>query len=193
MNNPGKPHWDAVKQIIRYLKGTSNYGINLGGESKPLRGYSDADYASNDIDSRRSYLGYLFYLNDGLISWNSKLQSKPPAQSSTESEYIALANAANESTWLRSLLSTISPTDGPTVIFCDNQSSITLAHNPHHHARTKHIDVRHHVIRDQVASMVLQLEHVPSSDNLADVLTKPLSASVFSKFQPHLISAYGGV
>ena len=151
MQNPGKPHWEAVKHILRYLQGTESQGIRLGGTHRPLHAFVDANWA-NDLDTRRSCTGYIFFLNDGPIFWHSKLQSTI-AQSSTEAEYMALTSGANEASWLRNLLQSLGHIQSePTVLLGDNQGSIKLAHNPQHHARTKHIDVRHHDIRELVAN-----------------------------------------
>jgi hypothetical protein len=96
MQNPGKPHWEAVKQILRYLKGTLNQGIALGGPIQELEGFCDSDWGTSLSGTRKSCTGYIFYLNGSPISWSSKLQSCAPALSSTEAEYIALATTSQE-------------------------------------------------------------------------------------------------
>ncbi len=188
MQNPGKQHWDAVKHLLRYLQGTSRYGVTLGGRRQPLRGFVDADWAG-DQDTRRSYTGYIFFLNGGPVSWNSKLQTTV-AQSSTESEYMALCAGGNEACWLRSLLRSLQiEMPDATTIFGDNQGSLKLAQNPADHARTKHIDVRYHAIRDLVQRKTISLTFCKSDHNLADILTKTLGSTLFGRLSKFLISS----
>lgn len=106
---------------------------------------------------------------------------------------MALTSGANEASWLRTLLASLDYTQSePTVLEGDNQGSIKLAHNPQHHARTKHIDVRHHVIRELVTNKVIQLAHCCSSDNRADILTKSLSPLKFQDFAKLITSSAWG-
>jgi hypothetical protein len=173
MHDPGKRHWEAVKQIIRYLKGTQFRGLVLGGTGGELQGYVDSDHAG-DKDTRRSTTGYIFYLFGGPISWNCKTQPTV-ALSSTEAEYMALSSSAQEAIWLIGILNSLGINNHETVtLFCDNQGSIKLAKNPTNHSRTKHIDIRHHFIREAVDSKKIQLEYINTKENLADMLTKPL-------------------
>jgi hypothetical protein len=102
MHNPGRRHWEAVQQIIRYLKGTQHLGLVLGGKSNELQGYVDSDHGG-DKDTKRSTTGYIFYLFGGAISWNCKTQPTV-ALSSTEAEYMALSSAAQEAMWLEGIL-----------------------------------------------------------------------------------------
>jgi hypothetical protein len=173
MHNPGKQHWEAVKQIIRYLKGTDTDGITLGGKSENLNGYVDSDHAGN-IDNRRSTTGYIFILYDGPVSWNCKTQPTV-ALSSTEAEYMALSTAAQEAMWIDGILNSLGIRSSKSIsLLCDNQGSIKLSKNPVNHARTKHIDVRHHFIREAVQSGKINLQYVDTKQNLADMFTKPL-------------------
>jgi hypothetical protein len=176
MQNPGKLHWEAVKQIIKYLQGTKTAGIILGGEWKDPHGYVDSDYAG-EVDNRRSTTGYVFYLNGGPVSWNCRTQPTV-ALSSTEAEYMALSTAAQEAIWLKGILKSLSiGTNKPIKLFGDNQGSLKLAKNPQNHSRTKHIDVRHHFIRDAVTQLQVSLEYIPTENNLADRFTKALGRS----------------
>jgi hypothetical protein len=134
MQDPGKQHWDAVKYILKYLKGTQSCGIILGGAKKDLTGFVDADWAG-DLDSRRSATGYVFFLNDGPVTWSSKMQTTV-ALSSTEAEYMAMSAAAQEACWLRSLLQGLHQPINPTMLQGDNQGSLILAKNPKNHSRT---------------------------------------------------------
>ena len=176
MNATTSEHWQAAKRLLRYLQGTKHLGIKFGGDKSQdlkLVGYSDADWA-NDKDTRRSTTGYAFLLNGAVISWCSKLQTTV-ALSSTEAEYMALCAAAQEAVHLRRLLSDLGfEQKGPTIIYEDNQSCIALAKNPVHHARTKHIDIRFHYTREKIEDGEIDVVYVPTSEQLADVLTKPL-------------------
>jgi hypothetical protein len=175
MSDPGPQHWTAVKRILRYLRGTADWALCLGGTDRgvQLSGYCDADWAG-DLDERRSTPGYTFSLGRGSISWASKKQPTV-ALSSTEAEYMAASNAAREAVWLRQLLTELgfAPV-APTVIQCDNQGALALVKNPVKHARTKHIDVQHHFIRELVEQGKVALEYCPTDRMVADVLTKPL-------------------
>ena len=184
MANPGMQHWMAVKRILRYLRGTANLCLELGGNGQQatLVGYSDADWGG-DAESRRSVSGYVFSLGSGAVSWSSKRQATV-ALSSTEAEYMASTHAVKEALWLRSLLRDIECCDvGTTLeIKVDNQSSIALSKNPTQHARTKHIDIQHHFVREQVEEGNVKLEYCPSEDMVADVMTKALGRIKHQKF-----------
>src|SRR5271163_474887 len=180
-------HIQAVKRILQYLKGTKGYKLHFGGQlgGQKLVGYCDANWG-NEINSRKSTSGYLFYLGGGVISWSSKRQPTV-ALSSTEAEYMALTHATKEAMWLRSLLKELEFGEEEyitaTTIYEDNQSSIALAKNPVHHARTKHIDIQHHFIREKVDSKEIELIYLPTDDMHADTLTKPLPFPKFAKFR----------
>jgi hypothetical protein len=185
-SNPGQTHWTGVKRILRYLKGTHNYGICLGGNvripeesiMKNLIGFVDADYAG-DLDKRKSTTGYCFFLYNGLISWLSKLQPIP-ALSTTEAEYIALGAATQEAIWLRSLTRELRDGDDETIpIYEDNHGCLALALNPVSHQRTKHIDVRYHFIRHHITDQSISVNAIPTEDMLADIFTKPLPRARF--------------
>ena len=212
--NPSHQHTEAVKTILKYLKGSKHRGITYGGDEElKIEGYSDSDWAG-DKDSRKSTSGFIFMLNGGPISWCSKRQLTV-ALSSTEAEYIALTLAAKEATWLRLLLTelgvleadqqhaeikvsnknscvqainrdlnSLKPSDGdPTVsLKGDNQGSLALAHNPVFHARTKHIDIQHHYIRDEVEAKRIELTYMPTGEMIADGLTKALTHAKFHTF-----------
>jgi hypothetical protein len=175
-SNPGRGHWTAVKRILRYLKGTMNFSLEYKGTNEQLIGYSDADWAGN-IDDRRSTTGYVFLVADGAVSWNSRKQPTV-ALSTTEAEYMALAHATKEGVWIRRFLSEIglgSPCQKPTPIYSDNQGSIALVKNPVNHARTKHIDIKHHFVREKTEGGQVQVIFCGTEEMVADVLTKGLS------------------
>ncbi|KAL5567911.1 hypothetical protein UlMin_024486 [Ulmus minor] len=150
MQNPKKPHLEAVRRILRYVKSTIDYGLLYKkGEDCKLVGYCDVDYVG-DHDTRRSTTGYVFKLGSGTISWCSKRQPTV-SLSTTEAEYRAAAMVAQESTWLIQLMNNLhQPVDYAVPLYCDNQSAIRLAENPVFHARTKHVEVHYHFIREKV-------------------------------------------
>uniref|UniRef100_A0A2N9FQZ7 Integrase catalytic domain-containing protein n=1 Tax=Fagus sylvatica TaxID=28930 RepID=A0A2N9FQZ7_FAGSY len=140
-------------------------------------GYVDADYAG-EVDDRRSTTGYVFTLSGGPICWKSTLQSIV-AMSTTEAEYMAVAEAAKEALWLKGLVKELGLNQGGVQMHCDSQSAIYLAKNQVYHARTKHIDVRFHKIRELIVTGDIVLEKVHTSENAADMLTKPVTATKF--------------
>ncbi|CAG7731317.1 unnamed protein product, partial [Allacma fusca] len=176
-------HWKAAKQVLRYLKRTADLGITynkLESQNEDaevfLTCYTDSDYAGDKVQ-RKSTSGVVVLLNNAIVSWSSQKQSCI-ALSSTEAEYVAVASGAREVVWLRSCLSELGyPQVRPTLVLVDNQSAIRLVKNPEMHARTKHIDVRYHYIRDQEAKGEVSVQYVPTTDQLADGLTKPLLKS----------------
>ena len=167
-------HWEAAKRVLRYLKGTPTVGVTLGGTvPMRLRASSDASLG-DDLTDRRSTLAYCTSLGAGPVSWKST-RSKPVATSTAESEYYAAAAGGKEVVYLRKLLDSLGhKQEGPTPFGCDNQAAIAMAKNPEFHARTKHIDICYHWIRDAVKEGILQLEYIPSEANPADLLTKAL-------------------
>ena len=183
--NPSAEHWKAAKHILRYVKGTINYGIIFDGNEEDiveLSGYVDADWGSNP-NGRKSQSGYLFKLCGGTISWASKKQ-KVVALSSTEAEYVAASLACQEAVWLRALLGEIGfDQTQPTVIKEDNQGTIALSKNPKYHPRTKHIDIKYHFVRDKVLNKEVPLEYCPSEEMVADLLTKPLGKTLFQRLR----------
>jgi hypothetical protein len=184
-SNPGNKHWTAVKRIFRYLKGTSSYGISFSRGGPPLLGYCDSDWANNP-DDRKSVSGYVFLLAGAPISWKSKSQSSV-ALSSCEAEYMAASSAAQEAIHLRRLLASVGQTiKGASILLEDNQGCIALANNPVHHNRSKHIDLRAHFIREKVTEGVVDLKYVPTSEQLADILTKPLGPVKYAQLRASL-------
>ncbi|XP_040367425.1 secreted RxLR effector protein 161-like [Rosa chinensis] len=179
MSNPGKPHWEAVKWILRYLKGTRQLGILFERKQEVacVAGFVDANYAG-DLDRRRSTTSYVFTCGEGPVSWKSTLQAVTTL-STTEAEYMALTEASKEAIWLNGLASEFGIHQEGVVVKCDSQSAIHLAKNQVFHARTKHIDVRYHRIRDWVEFGNIIVEKVHTNDNAADCLTKPIVVEKF--------------
>lgn len=183
-NSPKKVHWLAVKRVMRYLKGTLDYKITYA-NSNELVGHCDSDFAGCTT-TRRSTTGYIFCLNSGPVAWSSRLQSTP-AQSVTEAEYMALADALTECLWLRPFLASLGQLiDKPTALMIDNQSALNLARNPEFHKRTKHVGVKYHRVRHEQANKVVTVTYVPTEQNIADVLTKAVTAAVMEKNLPRI-------
>ena len=180
-SSPNQSHLTAAKRILRYLKGTLNLAIRYQKlEDEELIGYTDADWAG-DLDDRHSTTGNIFMMGGGPISWLSKKQAIV-ALSTSEAEYVALSFATQEIVWLRKLLITDlkSTSQKPTVLMEDNQGAISIAKNPVVHARTKHIDIRYHYIREAVQNGTINLCFCPSENMIADLLTKPLPRGRFT-------------
>jgi hypothetical protein len=176
--NPNESHWNAVTQIFAYLNGTMDFGIWLGGERTGLIGYTDADYAG-DKNDYRSTSGSIFFFHGGPVSWSSKKQTCT-ALSTTEAEYIAACEATKTAVWLSCLLQDFSGTDQQKVpMFCDNESAVRLAYNAEFHQRTKHVLVRYHYIRQQVAEGKIEVKYISTNDQLADIFTKALPSPKF--------------
>ena len=175
-------HFTAAKRVLRYLKGISNLALKYQ-KSKDgvLIGYSDADWAG-DLDDRHSTSGNLFIMSGATISWTSKKQATV-SLSTAEAEYIALNTATQEAVWLQRLLEGLDEKKyKPTIIMGDNQGSIAIARNPVFRARTKHIDIRHHFIREALQDGVIDLHFCPTDEMVADVLTTPLPRNRFEQF-----------
>ena len=194
---PKPKHWTAVKRIFRYLKGTKDYKLTYGGSqdllNEELNIYCDADWAS-DLD-RKSISGYVITIAGGAVAWSSKKQTTV-APSTPEAEYIAAAHAAKQVLWYRSLLTELNfSLTTPSTIFSDNQSAISIAHHPEFHARTKHIDIAVHFLRDHVKKGTLDLYYINTEYNLADIFTKALKKPSHINFTHELgvLSGQGGV
>ena len=178
LSNPTGEHWTAAKRLLRYLRGTSHYRLAFGGDLV-LNPYSDADWANSE--DRKSITGTLVMLGNGPVSWSSKKQ-QTVSLSSTESEYNALSDTTREVAWLRQLLREMrAEQKGPTTIWEDNQQTIKWALDPMHHGRNKHLDVRLHYVREQVKKGTVNVKYVPSIENLADLMTKPLGRVIFQR------------
>lgn len=189
LSAPTLQHWLACKKVLRYLQSTLTYGLHIQQdrnlEATGLTGYSDVDWAC-DTDDRKSIGAYCIYLGNNLISWSSKKQVIV-AKSNTESEYRALSSTSSELSWLQSLLSELNVVKLPTlVLWCDNQSAGDLACNPIFHSRSKHIELDVHYIRDKVLRKELEIRYIPTKEQVADALTKPLSYPKFNYFHSKL-------
>ncbi|KAJ3474036.1 hypothetical protein NLI96_g12685 [Meripilus lineatus] len=187
-SNPGKPHLEALKRVMRYLKGTAHFKLRLGGNdtsNTDLVGWTDSDWAQ-DLDTRRSVSSFTFEIAGGHISWSSKKQPTV-AHSTVEAEYMAASHATREAIWLRTLLEDLGyPQVNASVIHADNQGCIALSRNPVAHSRAKHIDIRHHFIRERIANSEIDLQYCTTHDMIADIFTKPLARDAFTKFRAAL-------
>jgi hypothetical protein len=163
-------HWKQAKRILKYLQKTKSYGLMFTNDNCNLEGFVDADWASNAID-RKSYTGFCVKFSGAVISYECKKQ-QTVALSSTEAEYMAIAEACKEAIYLKNLLSEIASCDYSIVLFNDNQGAQRLTENPLFHKRTKHIDVRHHFVRESVANNLVKIVYLPTSEMPADLLTK---------------------
>jgi hypothetical protein len=178
--NPSLQHQGTLKRILRYLAGTKGYGLtyshpleNTKNNPNIIYGFADAAYGNQD--DCKSTTGYMFSAAGGAITWRSKKQTMV-AQSSTEAEYVALAEAAREASWLRNLFEELGfPQTHPTVIKGDNNGSIAMARNPQFHQRSKHIEIRWHFIRDLISKQIITIEECRDPEQTADILTKPLT------------------
>ncbi|KAK2442749.1 putative mitochondrial protein [Trifolium repens] len=183
MEKPTDEHLLAAKKVLRYVKGTVEFGVQYLKNGEPeLLGYTDSDYAG-DIDDRKSTSGYVFMLGAGAISWSSKKQPVVTL-STTEAEFIAAASCACQAVWMRRILDKLGyPQDKRTLILCDNSSTIKLSKNPVMHGKSKHIDIRFHFLRDLVKEGIVELQHCNTQDQVSDIMTKPLKREAFQKLR----------
>ena len=176
MSNPGKAHWLALLHVMRYIKATLHYKLRYGGEGydnyAPC-GFYDSDFAA-DTDTRKSISGGVFLQAGGPTCWSAKFQDTV-STSTTKAEYIALGKAGEQILWMYAALAEIGlGTPYQTSLRGDNNGSITIAENKRNHNQVKHIDVRHHFICSVVEEGKIRVDYIPSSENLADMFTKPL-------------------
>ena len=186
MHNPQDHHFQAVKRILRYVKGTLHFGLKITPSTTfNISAFSDADWVGCP-DTSRSTSGYAIFLGDNLVSWTSKKQSTV-SRSSAESEYRALALTAAEVKWLLNILHDLhlQPSAKPNLL-CDNASAIFMARNPVAQKRSRHINIDIHFVRELVCNGILTIQHVPSSLQIADVFTKSPSRSLFLLFRSKL-------
>ena len=186
LHAPTTTHWTAAKRIVRYVKDTVNLGLTFNKSSSTLvSAFSDSDWAGC-LDDRRSTGGFAVFFGPNLISWCAKKQATV-SRSSTEAEYKALANATAEIIWVQSMLRElgVKTTQAPC-LWCDNLGATYLSANPVFHARTKHIEIDFHFVRERVANKQLEIRFIHSRDQVADGFTKALPTQNFEEFKRNL-------
>jgi hypothetical protein len=185
MAAPSMPHWRALLWLLRYLKETASFGLVLGAGSggsagSVVVGYSDSDWGG-DRDERKSTGGYVFLYGGTAISWRTKKQAVV-AGSTAEAEYIAASGATKEALWLKQLLhADFGIAVGALPLLIDNQAAMYIADSSAASARSKHIDIHYHLVRDRVARGDISTSYVRSEDNVADCMTKALAENAFVK------------
>jgi Reverse transcriptase (RNA-dependent DNA polymerase)/gag-polypeptide of LTR copia-type/GAG-pre-integrase domain len=186
--NPGKEHWLAVKRVIRYLKETQNYKLTYSPSTisdEIFMTYSDADLGGN-VNTARSTAGFVMTVGGGAVMWSSRLQ-RHVSLSSTESEYTTAAATGCEIMWMRDFLDEIGyDISGASTLHLDSNSALQVAKNPEHQSTMKHVNRNYHWIRERVADGDIKLAHVPGTENVADIFTKPLGFVKFDKFRSML-------
>ena len=182
IKSPYSNHLASAKHLLRYIKGTLHLGLKFTKQAEfKLVGYCDADWAA-DKNDRKSITGYVFLLGGTVVTWKSKKQ-QTVALSSTEAEYMALSDAVKEVLWLKQFLAGIGLKSMSTpMIYEDNEGCKHLAEHPFEHPRTKHIDIRHHFLRDHIANEELKLVSISTDNMMADMLTKNLHRVKFQRF-----------
>lgn len=186
LHAPTTIHWSAVKRILRYVKGTITFGhLIKPSPSMIVSAFSDADWAGC-VDDRHSTGGFAVFLGANLISWMARKQATV-SRSSTEAEYKALANATAEMIWVQKILRELGvPHPSAARLWCDNMGAKYLSANPVFHARTKHIEIDYHFVRERVANKLLDIRFINSKDQLADGFTKPIFATQLRQFRSNL-------
>jgi hypothetical protein len=180
-HKPMACHWQAALRVLRYLKGTQQFGITYQAQKKlQIQGWCDSDYAA-DVNTRRSTMGWVFTLAGGAITWSSKLQ-RSVSTSTTEAEYYALSHAAKEAIWAKSMVHQLGLfAQGTVNLNGDNQSALQLVKNPEFHAKTKHIDVALHHVREATENGEVNPQWIATAGQIADCLTKPLSKQLLQR------------
>eukprot|EP00253_Pinus_taeda_P010442 PITA_10442 len=183
MQNPRESHWKAAKRILRYVRGTVQFGIHYSAKATPLLvGFTDSDWAG-DPDDRKSTAVYVFTLGSGPITWACKKQDAI-SLSSAEAEYRGAVEASKEALWLRQILSEFGfEQQHPTTLWCDNQSAIQLCKDPVQHQRSKHIELHMHFIRKLIHDHVLEVQYCSTDDQVAGIFTKALTEAKFTKLR----------
>jgi hypothetical protein len=184
---------EAAKYILRYLKGTTSLGLSFGSNNNNIKSpqsftlvaYSDANWGG-DLDGRKSTTGTIIKFNGDVISWLSKKQ-QTVALSTAEAEYMALSATTCELLWYQMWIQEVFNIKLIGSINCDNQAAIHLSNNDGIHGRSKHIDIRHHFIRDHVHNNNIIIKYVNTKDQQADLLTKMLGTNLFNSFREQLM------
>ncbi|SCZ96664.1 BZ3500_MvSof-1268-A1-R1_Chr4-4g07530 [Microbotryum saponariae] len=175
---PGPEHWTAIKQVLRYIKGTLDLGLTYRKTSQPLRGYSDANWGAC-LTTSRSTMGYAFILSGAAIAWCSKREHRV-AKSTTDAEYLSLSYTSGDAIHLSELLAELgAPVSGPVVLYGDNQGSLALAQHPTNHQGSRHVRISEHCVRERVAEKEIEVRYIATGDMIADIFTKALGPKSF--------------
>ena len=182
VSNPALRHQNAAKRIVRYLSGTKEMGIIMERKNDNkeinLTAFCDSDYAE-DLDDGKSTAGYVIMINNWPVIWRTK-KHNCLTQSSVEAEYLSASEAEKEIIWLRKVVESLLETKFPaTTMFMDNQGAICIANGEVLNSKLKHVDVRHHYVKECVRNGEISLQFCPSNDNVADTLTKALAGPKF--------------
>jgi hypothetical protein len=184
-SDPKECHLVAVKRMLRYLVSTPCFGIWYPkGSTFDLIGYSDSDYAGCKVD-RKSTSGTCQFLGRSLVSWSSKKQTFV-ALSTTKAEYVAAGHCCAQLLWMRQTLRDFGYNLSKVPLLCDNESAIRMADNPVEYSRTKHIDIRYHFLRDHQQKGDIEVYHINTKNQLADIFTKPLDEKRFCRLRSEL-------
>ena len=194
MSNPGDAHWQLLKHLLRYLNGTKRKGL-LFDFAQPasvagLHGYCDSSHADCP-DTRHSTLAYVFRLDNAVLSWYSKLHTYVTS-CTNHSEYAALFAAAKEAQWLVYLFQDLKLASEitPIPIYVDSSGVVSMVFNPVDHKSNKHVQIAHHFSRELTEQRVITPQRLPSAENIADALTKPLAAPAFNAVVPKLVNTF---
>ncbi|GJT60626.1 ribonuclease H-like domain-containing protein [Tanacetum coccineum] len=186
MHDPREPHFAALKRILRYVRETVDFGLQLYvSGTTSLVGHTDADWAGFP-STRMSTSGYCVFLGDNILSWSAKRQHTL-FRSSAKAEYRGVANVVAETAWLRNLLRELhSPLSTATLVYCNNVRAVYMSANHVQHQWRKHIEIDIHFIRDMVTAGHVRVLHIPSGYQYADIFTKGLPSALFEDFRSNL-------
>lgn len=191
MNKPTEAHMAAVYRILQYLKKSPGRGLYFKNSNRDIEVYSDADWAGSVTD-RKSTTGYCTFIWGNLVTWRSKKQTVV-ARSSVEAEFRAMSHGICEGIWLERMMEELKVFKEKSIkLFCDNQAAISIAKNPIHHDRTKHIEIDRHFIKEKIEEGQVRLINTPTRLQIADILTKALPRVNFEelKFKLGMIDIY---
>jgi hypothetical protein len=186
--NPGRPHWHAVKRVLRYLRGATDKGLAYrGSTAEPLtiEVYCDSDWGNND--DRRSRTGYVVLIQGGAVEWKSQLQ-KSVATSTCEAEYYSICEAVKEIMWLVNFLTELRIPFKKPILYCDNSGAIDLSKHERFGSRSKHVSIKLAFVREAWKSDVFEIAKVAGPDNSSDILTKATGPQVFSRHAETLMA-----
>jgi hypothetical protein len=183
MSNYGTKHFDATKHLLRYLQGTRSRGITYGNSPNPypiFTSFTNSDWAMSK--GCKSVSGFIIECRNAPLTWSSK-QQVVVALSSCEAEYLTCSHCAWQIIWLCSLFEELGfPQQNPTPLYCDNQGTVACTHDPQAHLRMKHINICAHFICNSVNKRLIDIHHIPRTENPANLLTKPLHRTTHQKW-----------